>query len=106
MAYSIKINDARNAGLRAAMEPADPREVPLKFAGNEALQTAWLEAYDSMGTSMLNQRYGVMKVPEKAKQPAKVDEPISPKISKTVPKKSKDHKPTMSALVEANPYLQ
>lgn len=40
---------ARAAGLVAAMEPADPREVPEEF---RAVADAWLEAYDSISTAM------------------------------------------------------
>lgn len=41
-------SDARVSGLKAAMDPPLPREVPEKFKDNEALERAWLEAYDSL----------------------------------------------------------
>lgn len=40
---------ARAAGLVAAMEPADRREVPEEF---RAVADDWLDAYDSISTAM------------------------------------------------------
>ena len=41
-------SDARVSGLKAAMDPPLPREVPDNFKDNETLERAWLEAYDSL----------------------------------------------------------
>jgi hypothetical protein len=88
-------SDARIAGLRAAMEPADPRQVPAMFSHNEALAAAWLEAYDSMSTSMMNQRYGVMEAPTAPERKPRV------KTVKTAPSAPKiTARPTMMAILD------
>ena len=88
-------SDARIAGLRAAMEPADPRQVPASFSGNEALSAAWLEAYDSMSTSMMNQRYGVMEAPAPTERKPRVKTvkatAVAPKVTAC---------PTMMAILD------
>jgi hypothetical protein len=96
--------DARISGLRAAMEPADPREVPAQFARNETLAAAWLEAYDGIAVSMLNQRYGVMEAPAKAERSTDAGErkprQKALKTAATAPSAPKP-KPTMKAIVDA-----
>jgi hypothetical protein len=97
------ISDARISGLRAAMEPADPREVPAQFSRNEALAAAWLEAYDGISTALLNGRYGVMEAPARAERHTGDKEHTSPKKPKTAtsPIKPKaEIKPTMMAILE------
>lgn len=95
--------DARISGLRAAMEPADPREVPAQFARNEALAAAWLEAYDGIAVSMLNQRYGVMEAPTSADKPKRAPRQKALKTTAEAPKPQKaTARPTMMAILEGS----
>lgn len=77
-----RIIAARAAGLRAAMEPAEPRKVPAAF---QDAADAWLEAYDSLSVSMLNQRFGVIDAPDAPerkprKKPVKAGSPSPAKL--------------------------
>jgi len=73
---------ACTAGLRAGMEPADPRVVPPEFASSSALAEVWLSAYDSQLTAVQCQRPGIMEVSSEREPKPRETAPKTPRSRK------------------------
>lgn len=73
---------ACTAGLRAGMEPADPRVVPPEFASSSALAEVWLNAYDSQLTALQCQRPGIMEVSSEREPKPRETPPKAPRARK------------------------
>ena len=93
MAHTI--SDAQISGMIAAMDSSAEREVPPEFGCKFDLREAWLEGYNSLATSMLNQRPGVMEAPTTTERKPRVKHV---KATAAAPKITA--RPTMMAILD------